>query len=370
VFYVLGRLLSDEAPRIGTVPHLGCALLREPRSPEEVSPQTGAAVPVKEARLRRATCPSAKAIRTASALAPKEQNLNSPGFQPRVRLPTIAKSRRAGLPSGTLVNSREQSAGDRGKVEYAVRLPEGSTALKAFPKTATILLLLTSALPALAGGQYTVDAWRKGLREIDQKLRAHEWAAAEKQSRRLGDQIIEEAGLGESAAYTLAVASAFRAIAEAGQGHEQEADWHWATALNLFPDIAKTDLSPYGPPAAGLKARQPQLTDPHQQASTGAHLVDQPSSRDVKAPRILQRVPPSFPEGLRLMRVTGEVVVESIIGEDGVPFHPRVLQAGGGPAMQYEALEALRQWRFEPARLEGRPVKVYYVLTITFALKR
>jgi Gram-negative bacterial TonB protein C-terminal len=29
-----------------------------------------------------------------------------------------------------------------------------------------------------------------------------------------------------------------------------------------------------------------------------------------------------------------------------------------------------RQWRFEPAKLEGKPVKVYYVLTINFTLKR
>ena len=38
--------------------------------------------------------------------------------------------------------------------------------------------------------------------------------------------------------------------------------------------------------------------------------------------------------------------------------------------MQYEALEALRQWRFAPAKLEGKPVKVYYVITINFALRR
>jgi protein TonB len=70
------------------------------------------------------------------------------------------------------------------------------------------------------------------------------------------------------------------------------------------------------------------------------------------------------------MRVTGEVVVEAIIREDGVPYRPRVLKPGGGPAMQYEALEALRQWRFAPAKLEGKPVKVYYVITINFALRR
>jgi len=245
-------------------------------------------------------------------------------------------------------------------------------AAKIFTRTVPFLLLLTSALPALAGDQYTVDAWRKGLREIDQKLRAHQWEAAEKQSRRLADQVIEEAGLGDSAAYTLSVVSAFRAIAEAGQGREEDADWHWVTALSIFPDIGKTDLSPYGPPAAGLKQRQPQLSDLHPQPSGGAQLVEPSATppKDVQAPRVIRQVSPSFPKGLRLMGVGGKVVAEIIIGEDGVPHHARLLEAEGGPAMKYESLEALRQWRFEPAKLEGKPVKVYYVLTINFDLKR
>jgi TonB family protein len=63
-------------------------------------------------------------------------------------------------------------------------------------------------------------------------------------------------------------------------------------------------------------------------------------------------------------------VTETLIGEDGVPHHVRILEAEGGPAMKYEALEALREWRFEPGKLEGKPVKVYYVLTINFTFER
>ena len=164
--------------------------------------------------------------------------------------------------------------------------------------------------------------------------------------------------------------SAFRAIAEAGQGREEDADWHWVTALSLFPDISKTDLSPYGPPAAGLKERQPPLSDLHLSASPKLVEPSETPAKDVQAPRIIRQVPPSFPEGLRLMGLPGKVVAEIIIGKDGVPHSVRVLEAEGGPAMTYEALEALRQWRFEPAKLEGKPVKVYYVLTINFVLKR
>jgi protein TonB len=70
------------------------------------------------------------------------------------------------------------------------------------------------------------------------------------------------------------------------------------------------------------------------------------------------------------MRVAGKIVVETILGEDGVPRHPLVLTQGEGvPAMKYVALHSLREWRFEPARLEGKPVKVYYVLTVNFGYR-
>ena len=54
-------------------------------------------------------------------------------------------------------------------------------------------------------------------------------------------------------------------------------------------------------------------------------------------------------------------MVEAIIGEDGVPRHPLVLTRYAVPAMKYVVLDSLREWRFEPARLDGKPVTVYYV---------
>ena len=33
-------------------------------------------------------------------------------------------------------------------------------------------------------------------------------------------------------------------------------------------------------------------------------------------------------------------------------------------------LENLKNWRFEPARLDGRPVAVYYNLTLNFTLHK
>jgi outer membrane biosynthesis protein TonB len=33
-------------------------------------------------------------------------------------------------------------------------------------------------------------------------------------------------------------------------------------------------------------------------------------------------------------------------------------------------VEAIQQWRFKPAMMSGRPVKVYYTLTVNFTIQR
>jgi TonB family protein len=250
--------------------------------------------------------------------------------------------------------------------------PGGVMASRAFPKIAAVIfLLLASALPALAGRADPAVTWSIGLKDVDQKLRAQQWEAAEKQVGRVAVQVIKEAGAGPRASYSLALISAFRAIAAAGLGREDEADWHWATALNLSPDIANTYLAPYGAAAAGLKTRQVRFTDPGSQDPVDPKVVEEMKRRqdEVQPPKVLRQIRPRFPEGLRRLGMAGKVVVEIIIGEDGVPRHPRVLSGWGGPAMTYVALDSLREWRFEPARLDGKPIKVYYVLTVNFGYR-
>lgn len=240
---------------------------------------------------------------------------------------------------------------------------------RTFPKIGAAVLLLATALPALAASP--ADKWRTGLKEIDQKLRAQQWQAAEEQSRKVAQLIVQDAGIGQGAAYSLAVVSAFQAIAEAGLGHTDEANWHWDVALNLFPDIAKTDVSPYGPTAAELRKRTLRSPDPNRMNPTSPQVAEvsgKPVTHgDIEKPRIIKQVAVAFPKGLERMSVAGTLVVEAVIGFDGVPRLPLVLQmTGGGPAMEYVALDALRQWRFEPAKLKGQPVGVFYVLSVNF----
>ena len=230
--------------------------------------------------------------------------------------------------------------------------------------------------PDVAPREPLKEKWLAALKETDQMLRAHQWEAAAKQGRKAGEEIVNLAGAGDSPAYSLAVVDVFRAIAEAELGHQAEAEWLWESALNLFPDVAKTDLSPYGKKA--LELRRLTLRDPNRKMERelldrmngkDGEAIFNPENKNVEPPRIVHQTRPEYPKALRLLLSQGRVVVSSVIGKDGRPRQPVIVDAqGGGASMRYVALETVGQWRFEPAKLDGQPVAVYYVLTISFKI--
>lgn len=88
---------------------------------------------------------------------------------------------------------------------------------------------------------------------------------------------------------------------------------------------------------------------------------------EVEAPVRLYSPPPRYPELARRVRVQGTVIVEAIIDASGAVTSTKVLKALP-MGLEQAAVEAVSTWRFEPATLNGRPVPVYYHLTIKFHL--
>ena len=86
-------------------------------------------------------------------------------------------------------------------------------------------------------------------------------------------------------------------------------------------------------------------------------------------PEILQRVQPRYTEAARRAGVQGAVIVEAIIDEKGKVTDVRVLRSLP-MGLDRAAIEAVQQWRFKPATLDDRPVKVYFTLTVTFTIQR
>lgn len=84
-------------------------------------------------------------------------------------------------------------------------------------------------------------------------------------------------------------------------------------------------------------------------------------------PRILERVPPQWPQEARDAGVVGMVIVQADVSADGTVRDARVLR--GVPLLDAAALNAVRRWRFEPAGAEGRPDPVTVTVAVPFPPK-
>ena len=100
---------------------------------------------------------------------------------------------------------------------------------------------------------------------------------------------------------------------------------------------------------------------------TDAPTTYRPSG-SVKAPRLIEQFAPLYPEAAKQAGIEGPVIVEAIINEEGRVVDLKILR--GHPLLRQSAKRAMARWRFEPGRLNGRPVRVYFTLTVNFSLKR
>jgi protein TonB len=86
-------------------------------------------------------------------------------------------------------------------------------------------------------------------------------------------------------------------------------------------------------------------------------------------PEVLYQVQPRYSEQARRAGVQGMVIVEAVIDEQGQVASVRLVR-GLPMALDQAAMQAVQQWRFKPALLNGHPVKVFYTLTVNFTIQR
>ncbi len=89
---------------------------------------------------------------------------------------------------------------------------------------------------------------------------------------------------------------------------------------------------------------------------------------DVQKPIKISDVQPQYTEIARKARIQGVVILQTIIDKNGDITDVKVLKnlpMGLGDA----AVTAVRQWKYEPATLNGKPVAVYFNLTVNFKLQ-
>lgn len=89
----------------------------------------------------------------------------------------------------------------------------------------------------------------------------------------------------------------------------------------------------------------------------------------VTAPTVRSQVRPHYTSEAMQRKIQGTVVLEMIVGLDGIPYDVRVARSLDAGGLDEEAIRAAKQWRFNPGRLGETPVDVLVILVIDFHIR-
>jgi TonB family protein len=88
---------------------------------------------------------------------------------------------------------------------------------------------------------------------------------------------------------------------------------------------------------------------------------------DVQRPVKISGDPPVYPESAKAAKEQGVTILESVIDTTGkIDLSRTTVLKSSYPDLDQAALEAVKNWTFQPATLDGEPVTVFYTLTINF----
>jgi TonB family protein len=117
------------------------------------------------------------------------------------------------------------------------------------------------------------------------------------------------------------------------------------------------------PEANGLSGRPGQVAPG---AATDAPGTPIRVGSGIRPPRKTRHVSPAYPTIAQSARIEGIVIAEAVIGPDGRVQDVRILRSI--PLLDQAALDAVRQWEFEPTLLNGAAVPVIMTVTVQFTL--
>jgi len=95
---------------------------------------------------------------------------------------------------------------------------------------------------------------------------------------------------------------------------------------------------------------------------------DKPLEPERFAPKVIQKVPPVYPATAKDERIQGTVILDAVIGTDGAPKSLRVVSSTVDPALAKAAVDAVKQWRYEPTLRNGQPVEVTTTIPVNFSI--
>ncbi|MCU1316861.1 MAG: hypothetical protein JWN63_2183 [Candidatus Acidoferrum typicum] len=120
-----------------------------------------------------------------------------------------------------------------------------------------------------------------------------------------------------------------------------------------------------GQPGPSVEALTAGLVGGSKQPSAPAAPL--PIGGDVRPARLIFSVPPTYPMLAKSQHVSGNVLVDALIDATG---HVTAMNVVSGPTLLHQAaMDALKQWKYQPASLDGKAVPMHLAVTIRFRLQ-
>ena len=89
---------------------------------------------------------------------------------------------------------------------------------------------------------------------------------------------------------------------------------------------------------------------------------------DVQQAKLISSVPPVYPTMAKAQHISGGVTMDALIDAKGRVTTMKVIS--GPTPLQQAAMEALKQWKYQPAMLDGKAVPMHLTVTIQFKVQQ
>lgn len=110
----------------------------------------------------------------------------------------------------------------------------------------------------------------------------------------------------------------------------------------------------------GKAQRPPETGTPHRIRVGG----------NVQATKLVSMIKPAYPPGAESASIEGTVLLRAVISTEGGLLGLSVMNTSVDGELAQAAMEAVKQWRYQPTLLNGAPVEVVTTIAVTFRLER
>jgi periplasmic protein TonB len=139
------------------------------------------------------------------------------------------------------------------------------------------------------------------------------------------------------------------------------------------PQAEVNPVAPRANPQPAAERSAQSAARPAPPSERQARPAGESSTAPLLPPRVeaghLGNPKPSYPQISRRLGEQGQVLLEVLVLSDGTVGDLRVKTSSRHPRLDSAALDAVRHWRFQPARRGSTPIDYWYLLPIDFFLQ-